>query len=238
MVRDYEAAAKAAEKADYPRALSLLRPLLEDRTGRPVQAKARALFEQIEQQAAGRLATARQMHERGQTREAIATLTSLTREFAGTRPARDAGELAADLERNPELRAEQRARRARELLAQALEDRKARQYLLCLDRLEYLIAHYGDQPEGSQAVQLAAEIKDNAEWLQSVCESLSERLSSLYLAQADTWVRKGQQQQAVACLERVVQCFPGSRQAEIARTRLAQLRGAQTARPGDGLKGD
>ncbi len=224
MVRDHAEAVKAAGKGDTARALALLRGVLEAGKGRPVQAKAETLLRELEQQAAARLAAARQLGDAGKTTEALEALNTLTRDFAGTQTARQANELLAALSRNPDARACVRETRAKELLTRAVEDRKQQQFLACLDRCETLIAHYGDLPEAAQAVQLAAEIKDNPEWLQAVCESLSDRLGGLYLAQAETWVRRGQPQQAIACLERLIQRFPGSRQAEAAQNRLTQLR--------------
>ena len=48
----------------------------------------------------------------------------------------------------------------------------------------------------------------------------------LYLSLADSWLKKGQPQQAIFYLERVIKMFPGSRQAEAAQVRLTRLRGA------------
>ena len=224
MQRDYQEASRAVEKGDYARAVGLLRTVLEDNKGRPVQAQATKLLAKVEQQAARKLAAARQMHDNGQSTEAAEALARLVRNFAGTQTARTASDLLSSLGRSPELVAKQRAQRARELLAQAQEDRKLQQYLSCLDRCELLVAKYGDMPEATQAVQIAAEIKDNPEWLQTVCDSLSDRLSGLYLSQAETWVRRGQPQQAVLCLEQLIQRFPTSRHAEVAQNRLTQLR--------------
>ena len=120
---------------------------------------------------------------------------------------------------------QQRLRRARDLLAQAREDYRAQQFLCCLDRCEALISGYADLPEGHVASQLAAEIKGNPEWTKQACDQLGERLSVLYLALAETWLKKGQPQQAVFYLERVAQTFPNSRHAEAAQARLAQLQG-------------
>ena len=47
----------------------------------------RQLLQDLEQQAAGRLARARQLVDKGQTTEAIDTVTELVRVFAGTRAA-------------------------------------------------------------------------------------------------------------------------------------------------------
>jgi outer membrane protein assembly factor BamD (BamD/ComL family) len=226
MVRDYKEAARAVQKGAFARATGLLKTVVEDGRGRPIQQKAEAMLKEVEQQAAARLAAARKLQDSGKAVEAAEAVAAVVRDFAGTQTARDAGDYLSTLGKVPEIRAHQRARRARELLAQAVEDRKLEQYLSCLDRCELLIANYGDMPEGTQAMQIAAEIKDNPEWMKSVCESLSDRLSGLYLSQAETWVRRGQPQQAVTCLERIIQRFPGSRQAEVAQNRLAQLRPA------------
>ena len=71
-----------------------------------------------------------------------------------------------------------------------------------------LIGQLRRLPEAAEAVQLAAEIKSNPEWAKQACDQMSDRLGVLYLALADTWLKKGQPQQAVFYLERVVQNFP------------------------------
>ncbi len=230
MQRDYQAAAKAIAASDYARAVALLKAILEDGKGRPVQQKSAQLLKTLEEQAAGRLAHARQLNDRGQTAEAMDTLTEMVRVFAGTQAANEAGQLLTRLASNNELRNQQRSTRARELLAHARQDYRTQQYLCCLDRCEVLGAGYGDLPEGVEAQQLAEEIKNNPEWMQHACDNLTDRLSGLYVALADTWIRKGQPQQAQLCLQRVIQAFPGSRQAEAAQVRLSQLQGQPTQR--------
>jgi hypothetical protein len=91
-----------------------------------------------------------------------------------------------------------------------------------------LLTSFPDLPEGNEAMQLAAEIKGNPEWMRQACDSLSDQLGVLYLSLAETWLKKGQPEQAVLCLERVVQTLPGTRQAEAAQTRLAQIQGQPT----------
>ena len=72
---------------------------------------------------------------------------------------------------------------------------------------------------------MAAAIRNNAEWMQHACDAMAVRLGEMYMNLAESWVQKGQQQQAMLCLERVVRTFPGTRQAEAAQFRLAQLKG-------------
>jgi outer membrane protein assembly factor BamD (BamD/ComL family) len=47
----------------------------------------------------------------------------------------------------------------------------------------------------------------------------------MYLGFAEAWVRKGQPQQAIFYLEKTIQAFPGSKQAEMAQILLARLTG-------------
>ena len=79
---------------------------------------------------------------------------------------------------------------------------------------------------------MAATIRSNAEWMQKACDSMAVRLGDMYMNLAESWLLKGQPQQAMLCLERVVRAFPGTRQAEAAQFRLAQLQGLPTQRAG------
>ncbi len=225
MTRDYDAAVKAISAADYARAIALVKGILEDGKERPVQVKAAQLLQELEQQAATRLARARQLQDQGETAEVLTHLSELGRLFPGTRAAVEGSRLSASLEAQAEVKAQLRSQRAAALLAQARADYRSQQYLCCLERCEQLAAAYADLPEGAEGIQLATEIKSNPEWMQQTCENLAERLGSLYLALAETWLKKGQPQQAVPYLERVVQTFPGSRHAETAQLRLAQVQG-------------
>ncbi len=228
MARDYQEAGKAIAASDYARAIALLHSITEDGKDRLVQVKARQLLHDLEQQATDRLTRARQLDDKGQTSEALNTLSELLRLFAGTQAAVEGGQLLTTLAAKPEIKAQMRLRRARELLAQAREDYRTQQYLCCLDRCEVLAASYADLPEGADAIQLATEIKNNPQWLQQACETLTDRLGELYISLAETWIKKGQPQQAVLCLERVIRTFPGTRLAEVAQVRLSSIQGRPT----------
>src|SRR3989442_4578679 len=82
MVRDYQEASKAAAASEYARAVALLKSIGEDGKDRPIQAKARLLLQEMEQQAPDKLARAKQLDDKGQSGEAIDTLTELLRQFA------------------------------------------------------------------------------------------------------------------------------------------------------------
>jgi thioredoxin-like negative regulator of GroEL len=225
MTRDFEEASKAAAQKEYPRALSLLKSIVEDGKERQVQTKARRLIQEVEQHAAEQLAAAKQKADKGDTAEAMKSAGEVTKQFAGADAAREAKEWVATLTSRTQVGDQQRKDRAHDLLAQAREDYRTQQFLCCLDRCEVLIAQYPELPEGAEAAQLTADIKSNAEWAKLACDQMSDRLGVLYLALADTCLKKGQPQQAVHYLERVVQNFPASRHAEAAQVRLSQIQG-------------
>ena len=155
-------------------------------------------------------------------------LSELVRIFAGTHAASESGQLLAALAANAEIKMEGRARQARELLAQARDDYRSEQFLCCLDRCERLTTYYADLPESTEGMELASKIKNNPEWLQQACDSLADRLGGLYLALAESYVRKGEPERAAVQLERVIQSFPRTPQAQAARLRLSYLQGQQT----------
>ncbi len=230
MVRDFQQAQKWLAASEYQRAIPLLKTIVEDGKARPVQVSARKVLTDLEKQVQDRLGRARKLQEQGQTTQAADILGETARLFPGLLGTAEINEDLAKLVHKAELRSQQRARRAKELLAQAQDFFKTKEFLCCLDRCEVLIGNFGDMPEGQEASLLMSEINGNHEWLQTACDNLSERLGSLYLALAETLVKKGQPQQAQQILQRIIQSFPGSRQAETAQVRLNQVQGTTVRR--------
>jgi tetratricopeptide (TPR) repeat protein len=233
MANDYEEALKARKDARTAQAVSLLKNIVDDGKDRPIQSKARTTLQAIEQESATAYSKAKELLEAGKVEEGTKDLNEVIRTYAGTQGARDAQKLLAtpvtraDKDDSPSVRRDdsQSARRAKELLTEAREDFRMQQFLRCLDRCEMLMAAYSELPEASEAAQLASEIKSNPEWTRQVCDQMGDRLSLLYLALAETSLKRGQPQQAVFYFERIVQTFPGSRHAETASIRLTQLQG-------------
>jgi tetratricopeptide (TPR) repeat protein len=223
MTRDLQSATKWASSGDFARAIPLLRTLVEDAKARPLHAQAGKILQEIEEQAAQRLANARQMHDKGQTTDAIEALTETMRLFPGLETTKTVAATLASMVKVPEAQNQHRTKRARELLTQAKDFYQSKDYIPCLDRCELLLAGYGDLAEGQEANKLASEIKSNPEWLQGACDTLGDRLGSLYLSLADSLLKRGDPQRAEFYLQRVIQGFPGSRHAESAQIRLTQL---------------
>ena len=63
MARDFQEASKSIAAGDYAAAVSLLKKVLEDGKDRPVQTKAKAVLDEVEQQAAGRLVRVKQLQD-------------------------------------------------------------------------------------------------------------------------------------------------------------------------------
>ena len=177
MARDFQEASKAIAAGEYAKAVSLLKKVLEDGKDRPVQTKAKAVLDEIEQQAAGRLVRVKQLEDKGQYAEAMDLLTELISRYAGTQPAADGAKTLTTLAERPEFKTNQRARRAKDLLAQAREAFAAQQYSDALEFCEILETTYKDLPEGQRGAELAGEIRSSPDKLAGACEKLNERLA-------------------------------------------------------------
>jgi thioredoxin-related protein len=223
MIHDFQEAARAVAISDYSRAIVLLKELSKDGGDRAIQVKARTVLGDLEQQANVQLTLAKALYQKGRGQEAVDVLSDLMRSYSGTRAASDSTVLLTNIAAKPEVREGLRVRRARELLTQAKDDYTSHQFLNALERCEILTASYSDLSEGEEAKKLTTAIQDNPEFLAKACEALNHRTGAMYLALAESWVKKGQPEQAVVCLERVLQIAPGSRPAEAAQIRLTQL---------------
>ena len=82
--------------------------------------------------------------------------------------------------------------------------------------------------KATEAANLLTDIKSNPELMKAACDQVGDRLSGMYLGLAESFLKKGQPQQAVYYLERIVQTLPNSHQAEAARVRLAQIQSQPT----------
>jgi thioredoxin-like negative regulator of GroEL len=223
MSRDIQNAAKWTAGGDYARAIPTLKALLEDAKAKPMHVQAQKLLKEIEQKATQRLAHAKQLHDKGQLPEAIEALSETMRLFPGLDVTKSATAMLTQMVQNPEVRNEYRAKRARDLLGQARDYYANKEYIPCLDRCELLLSGYGDLPESGEASKLAAEIKSNPDWLQGACDRMGDHLGGLYLALAESLLKRGEPQRAEFYLQRVIAAFPGSRQAESAQIRLGQI---------------
>src|SRR5262249_41744060 len=93
LARDFEDASKAAAHADFARAVALLRNVVEDGKDRSVQQQAKRLLQDIEDQAAGRCARAKELVEGGKVAEAVEMVAETLHQFAGTRAAQEGSHL-------------------------------------------------------------------------------------------------------------------------------------------------
>jgi tetratricopeptide (TPR) repeat protein len=229
MLRDYQAASKALAAPDYAKAITLLKGVLEDGKTRPVQQKARKMLDEIEQQAAGQLAKAKNLMNQGQPTEAVAILSELVRQYPGTASAAEAGTRMTDVTtKAPEIVQNSREKQARELLAQAKEDYRLKQHLCCMDHCKTLIEEYSDLKEAQEAQGLYDAVTANPDWMQQACEKMNERMGNMHLLLADSYLKKGKRQEAMGTLQKVMKLLPGTQHAEIARARLNQLSGQPT----------
>ena len=78
---------------------------------------------------------------------------------------------------------------------------------------------------------LAAEIQNNPERLAVACDQMNDKAAAMNLALAEAWMKKGQEKEALACLEKVVKLSPNSPYAMQAQARMNAIRGGNPAVP-------
>ena len=223
MARDFQEASKAIGHGDYAKAVPLLKAILEDGKDRPVQTRAKAVLDEVEQQAAGRLVRVRQLQDKGQHEAAMDLVAELISRYPGTQPAADGAKMLTTMTDRPEFKATQRGRRAQDLLAQARDAFRSERYSAALELCEILETTYKDLSEGRQGAALAAEIRSSPEKLALAADHLNERLAAMYATLGDSWLKKGQKEQAVAFFEKAVRAAPASLVARDAQTKLTSL---------------
>ena len=234
--RDFEQATKALAAGEYPRAVTLLKGITKDAGEKPVGVKAQQVLDDVERQAATRLARAKELEQRGLTSEAMDALAEAVKTYAGTQAAADAATLMTGLAAKPETQAKLRARGARDLLAAAKEEFRTSKFQDCLEKCDQIVFAYADLPERKEAVSLAGEIKNNPERLAIACEQLTQRAAALYATLAEAWIKKGQIADAIACYEKVAKLCPNTRQGDIAIAQVTRLRANGNATPASATK--
>lgn len=225
MLEEFKRASQAVARSEFSRAVPLLKSLTEDQGKLPAQVKAAEMLRDVEKQAADRMVLLKEAMGKDQVPEAIRLAEDLVRRFEGTSSASEAAPLLGALGTRLNERERERMKGARALLDAAREDSRAAQWLPCLLRCEELIARFSELPECTEASDLANQIKNNPERMQQVCDGLPDVLSLVYLATAETKIKKGEPQQAMFLLERILQAFPNSKHAEQAQVRLSQIQG-------------
>jgi tetratricopeptide (TPR) repeat protein len=223
--RDFNEASKALAASDYPRAVTLLKGIARDAGDKPVGAKARQLLDEVEKVAAGALARAKQLEQRGQIPEATDVLAEAVKLYAGTRAAADAATLLAGLAEKPEELQKRRLRVARDLLAVARDDFRAGRLYDCIQKCEQITTAYSELPESKDADALLTDIKGNPDRLAKACDQMNERTAAMYMALAESWSKKGQGAEATACLKKVMALCPNTRHADMAQAELVKLQG-------------
>jgi tetratricopeptide (TPR) repeat protein len=221
--RDFNEASKALASSDYPRAVTLLKGIVKDAGDKPVGAKAKQILDDVEKIAAGKLARAKQLEAQGQTQEAMDVLAEAVKTYAGTHAASDAATRLAGLAEKPEELQKRRERIARDLLAVARDDFRAGRLYDCIQKCEQIATGYAELPEAKHADAMLTDIKGNPERLAKACEQMNERTAAMYMALADSWTKKGQPAEAVACLRKVMALCPNSRHSDLAQAELVRL---------------
>ncbi len=226
--RAFNEASKALSESEYPRAVTLLKGITKEAGEKPVGIKAKQILDEVEKLAAGKLALAKQLEQRGQTHDAMDALADAVRVYAGTQAASDAATALAGLTDKPEVLQQRRLRVARDMLAIARDDFRSGRLYDCMQKCEQIALSYAELPEAKDAKALLADIRGNPERLAKACDQMNDRTAAMYMALADSWATKGQNVEAAACLKKVMALCPNTRHADLAQAELTKLQSKTT----------
>ena len=217
-----EEARKARTNQDRDRASVLLRLITESEFRGPVYSQARALQQELE---AETIARGGPLGANDPGRKRPGRADSLPDSTTEGTPARDLakGTLAS---RSSDPAGKPGMESAAKLLADQMEEEKRQGHLAgLLETSERLLAQFPESDEAKMAKEEVQSIRNDPDKLRLVAEQSADKLAGLYLNLADAWIGKGNPQQGVFYLEKVLVTFPGSRHADTAQARLAQIKG-------------
>lgn len=203
--------------------------ITQDRQPFYIQGEAGLILQNLEKEAEKRLTRSNQLVEQGQSSEAVTDLKEWVPLFDGTSSSEKGRELLVKLGADSIPRVEPPNQRplppARELVTQARRDYQTKNYFGCMYNCELVTSRYPGTPEADEAMKIVREVQNNIQWLEGACKDQSERLAGLLMALANAYLTNKQPTLAVITLERVIQAFPGTREAEKAQNRLSQING-------------
>ncbi len=226
MQRDYDKADAAILSDEFPKAVALLEKILKKHQDFPIQKKAKDLLASINRNAEQKLSRAKELSQQSRELEARRELRELEKLYLGLPIANQAKKLRVRVEAFLARTSRERLRSAHDLMEQADNDYQQGMYLICLDRCDHLIENYADLDVAKRAKGLLKKIKKDPKKMQKICDSLPSRYGIIYLTMADMKMKKGDPQQAIYYLRRIIQAYPGTPQAELAEIRLKQIEGA------------
>ena len=223
----FKEAKKAQFDHDYSRSMAILRVIIGDGGKIALQKEAQCMLMDMEKQAALKAIMANKLADSGKVSDAIEAASDVVKLFGGTLAAQEGGQLLARLASRSvtETNAGDRVSNSKYLLGLVDLKKEARCFGSTLDILDQVQADFPDSEEGKQAREQALSIRMDPEKLKLAADQMAERLAGLYMGLAEAWVAKGQPQQGIYYMERVIITFPGSRYSEAAQSRLAQIQG-------------
>jgi len=217
-----EEARKARAHQDRDRAAVLLRLITDSEFRGAVYSQARALQQELEAEALARGTNEGAPGSVRKPLEPTVTLPDAAQEGSASRELAK-GTLASrssDATGKSGMEAG-----AKTLMDQMEEERKQGHFAGLMEISERLLAQFPESEEAKKARDEVQAIRSDPDKLRVVAEQAAEKLAGLYLNLAEAWIGKGKPQQGVFYLEKVLVTFPGSRYADAAQARLAQVQG-------------
>lgn len=116
-----------------------------------------------------------------------------------------------------------------DLLEKMLEERKSGRLIMAHDLAQQIKLIAPGTTAENDAQRVIDDSMADPQAVKQLVEAQSDKLANLLFQSAEIAIKQGQPQQAVYYLERISQIFPGSKYANSAQTRLAQIQGPPSA---------
>lgn len=229
LMRELAEAITASKSGDYAKALATAQRIALVAKGKPAEAKASELLEDIEKIASERLAAANATGNKSGDSTARAVIAGVIRSFPGTRAAVRAEAQMAAAGASFETSV---AGLPKPLLGIARELVEKGEYSDALNLLSYLARGPADSDEVKGANELIATIKSDVLKLTLAAKQASERAAAYQLALSDIHLASGNTTDAASCLEQVLRLCPNGQKAELALAKLTRIKSSTGAVPG------
>lgn len=225
--KDLEEATANSKSGQFAKAFATATQIALVAKGKPNEQLAKAILDDIERNAAERLAKANQQVRAGFPNEAKTTFAEVAQNFAGTGAAAKAETqliaMGAGIVDRSILTS-----KASSLLAMAKELTRAGAYADALEICD-LLSH---TVEASEAAKLADSIRADATKLAVAGRQANEQAAAIQRTLANSWASNGNREEAAKCLELAMKLEPTGPKSEATQTQLTSLRnGALIAIP-------
>ncbi len=219
--RALERGKEALSKEDYASAYDALNALIG---GAPAedQDAARSLLAQIEAKAGQKLQEGIDLEAKDKPGSAMRAYRECARSFKGTEAAAKAAARLVELQKDPALRKRLDDYMAAKLLAKAQQEIEQKRYSAAIEALDTIAARYAGGDDAAEAKKLRDQLAADPEAARALREARIRPEAQAMLSLGDSFRRNKMPDKAIAEYRKVIEKFPDTTFAKLARERIAE----------------